>query len=67
MSPAKKGGRWITSAVVRGKNPEADLKEQSKKVYRICIAISFALHGMIAVIWPTFDIQASKQRQAAQP
>ena len=63
MSYRKQAPRWITPAVVRTKAPEADLKAQSKKVFRICIAISIVLHGMIAVIWPTFEIQAAKQRQ----
>jgi|SaaInl8_200m_RNA_FD_contig_31_18982_length_1276_multi_8_in_0_out_0_2 periplasmic protein TonB len=63
MSPAKKGDRWITPGVVRTKSPEADLKEQSVKVFRICLAISIVLHGMVAVIWPTFEIQAAQRKQ----
>ena len=63
MSPAKQGDRWITSAAVRTKDPEADLKMESKKVFNICLGISFLLHCSAAIIWPTFDIEAAKRRK----
>ena len=50
-------------AIVRGKNPEADLKLKYKRVFWICAAISFAFHSLTAIIFPTFDIAAAARRK----
>ena len=44
--------------IVRDKNPEADLKRQYPKVFWVCTAISVAIHTIVAVIYPTFEIKA---------
>ena len=50
-------------AIVRGKNPEADLKLKYKRVFWICAAISFAFHSLMVIIFPTFDIAAAARRK----
>ncbi len=50
-------------AIVRGKNPEADLKLKYNRVFWICAAISFSFHSLMAIIFPTFDIAAAARRK----
>ena len=53
---------WITRSVVRHKSPEADLKRDYPKVIRITTALSFALHGTLAALFPTLEIQSLQAR-----
>ncbi len=50
-------------AIVRGKNPEVDLKLKYRKVFWICTTISFVLHVATAVMFPTFDIAAAARKK----
>lgn len=50
-------------AIVRGKNPEVDLKLKYRKVFWICTTISFVLHVATAVTFPTFDIAAAARKK----
>ena len=50
-------------AIVRGKNPEADLRLRYKKVFLICTGINFVLHVTMAVLYPTMDIQAATRKR----
>ena len=49
----------ITRNVVRTKNLDADLKKKYPRVFWICTGISFGLHMIVAVVYPTFDISAA--------
>ena len=44
--------------VIRTKNPEHDLKQSYRKVFWLSTGISFFLHALAAILFPTFDIQA---------
>jgi len=44
--------------VIRTKNPEHDLKQSYRKVFWLSTSISFFLHALAAILFPTFDIQA---------
>lgn len=57
---AKGKSNWITTSVIREKNPKVDLKRTYPRVVQICMAISFALHTTIAVVFPSFEAQARK-------
>jgi len=50
-------------AMVREKAPEADLRRTYRKVFGICTTISFLLHTGVAVIFPTFDSDASNRQK----
>ena len=63
MNAGKRKPHWITDAVVRTKDPEADLKEQYQRVFGICTAITFVIHLVVAVAFPTFEISASMSRK----
>ena len=44
--------------VIRTKNPEHDLKQSYRKVFWLSTGISFFLHALAAILFPTFEIQA---------
>ena len=50
---------WITSSAVRGKNPVVDLKLKYAKTFNMALVASFVLHGSVAGVFPTFDIEAA--------
>lgn len=50
-------------AMVREKAPEADLRQTYNKVFGICTTITFLLHTAVAVIFPTFDSDASSRKK----
>lgn len=50
-------------AMVREKAPEADLRRGYNKVFGICSMITFVLHTGVAVIFPTFESDASSKRK----
>lgn len=47
-------GPWITAKITRTRRPEADLKAQYRKVFPLCVGISFALHAAVAFTFPAF-------------
>ncbi len=49
--------------MVRGKNPEVDLKLKSPKVLRICMAITFVAHVGVAWMFPNFDVSAAPRKK----
>lgn len=49
--------------IVRTKNPEADLKRQYPRVFWTCTGISIAIHAILAVLFPTFEIKAGLGKQ----
>ena len=53
---------WITSDVVRVKHPEADLKLKFRKTYWTCVAITLALHVIVAIAVPKLDTGRVKAR-----
>lgn len=50
-------------AIVRRKNPAADLKRKYPRVFWTCTAVSFGLHILLAVLYPEFDISATAGRK----
>ncbi|HCK11857.1 energy transducer TonB [bacterium] len=50
-------------AMVRGKNPEHDLRLRYRKVFWICTSINFVIHTMIAVFFPEFNVRAAAQKK----
>jgi protein TonB len=50
-------------AMIRGKSPEVDLRRKYNKVLGICTAITFIIHTMVAVIYPTFEARASERKK----
>ena len=50
-------------AMIRDKNPGADLRRTYNKVFGICIGITFLLHTSVAVLFPTFEVRASTQKK----
>ncbi len=49
--------------MVRGKNPEADLRLRYKKVFWICTGINFVLHVLFAVLFPDMNVQAATRKR----
>lgn len=49
--------------MIRGKAPHADLRRTYNKVLGICTAITFTLHTGVAVIFPTFEADASGRKK----
>lgn len=45
-------------AMVRGKNPEHDLRLRYRKVFWICTSVNFVLTVAIAIIFPEFEVEA---------
>lgn len=50
-------------AMVRGKNPEHDLRLRYRKVFWICTSINFVISVLIAVIFPEFKADAVAQKK----
>ena len=50
-------------AMVRDKNPEADLRRTYNKVFGICVGITLVFHTTVAVLFPTFEVRASSQKK----
>ena len=50
-------------AMVREKNPEADLRRTYNKVFAICVGITLVFHTTVAVLFPTFEVRASSQKK----
>lgn len=50
--------KWITPDIVKGKQPEADLRLAYPRVLNICIGITFVLHTAVAVAFPRFESDA---------
>jgi protein TonB len=50
-------------AIVRGKNPEADLRLRYKKVFWISTGINFVLHVSMAVLFPDMNVQAATKKR----
>jgi protein TonB len=47
--------------MIRFKNPAADLKRTYKKVMRVCIAVTFVIHTLVVIIFPTFEADATNR------
>ena len=53
LEPNQKAKKIFT--MIREKNPAANLKLAYKRVFRICMAITLALHVTIAIAFPRFE------------
>ena len=60
LQPTERGN---LVAMIRGKAPAADLRRTYNKVFGICTFITFVAHTMVAVIYPTFDADASGRKK----
>lgn len=49
--------------MIRGKNPAADLRRTYKKVFSICTFISFVAHSTVAILYPTFQADATTHQK----
>lgn len=50
-------------AMIREKAPEADLRRSYNKVFGICNVITFVAHTLVAVIYPSFEANASNTKK----
>ena len=50
-------------AMVRGKNPEHDLRLRYRKVFWISTSINFVLSVTMAVLFPEFNTEAAAQKK----